>query len=267
MSDFDDFTMAYQDSADGLTLLMIHGFPLNSSMWELQMEDLATMARLIAPDLRGHGFSDPAAGPYSMEMLAKDCAGLLDRLAIETPVIVCGHSMGGYVAFEFCRRYPERVAGLILVGTRPGADSAEGKAGREKTAESVRTEGPQVVVKTMLPKLFAPATYESDQEVVEFVEDMMTHTSANGMIGALLAMRDRPDSTPDLADLDIPVLIIHGADDKLIPPSEAHAMHEAFPDSQLVIIPGAGHLPNLERPDEFNDAVVDFLESLADEEE
>ena len=117
-----DFQMAYEDSCDRVPVLLIHGYPLSNMLWDLQMGDLSDIARLIAPDLRGHGMTDPTEPPYSMEMYADDCAALLDQLGITIPIVVGGLSMGGYVAFEFCRKYPERVAGLILAATRPGAD-------------------------------------------------------------------------------------------------------------------------------------------------
>lgn len=263
----EDFGMAYLDSCDRLSLLLIHGFPLSSAMWELQIEDLGDMVRVVAPDLRGHGRSGAAPPPYDMTMLADDCADLLDYLAIPGPVIVGGLSMGGYIAFEFYRRYPDRVAGLILAATRAGADTPEGKAGRDKMAETTRTDGVEAVVATMLPKLFAPDTYDEQSDVVEFAQEIMETTSVEGAVGALMAMKGRPDSTPTLATIDVPTLIIHGADDQLIPLAEAQAMHKAIADSQLVVISHAGHLPNLEQPDEFSDAVADFLQQFLQDED
>lgn len=265
--DDNDFMMAFQDSCDKPTLLLIHGFPLNSNLWGAQIDDLANFARIIAPDLRGHGQSGEIAGPYSVELLADDCADLLGHLNVSTPFVVCGLSMGGYIAFEFYRRFPEYVAGLILASTKAGADSAEGKTNRDKMAEMARKQGVTAVADAMLPKMMSPQTAKDDKELVEFVRDMMESTSVEGVVGALAAMRDRPDSTAMLADIDVPVLIIHGADDQLIPVSEAEAMARAIPDARLVIIPDAGHLPCLEQPDAFNDAVIDFLDSLGLDEE
>lgn len=258
----DDFTMAFQDSCDRTTLLLIHGFPLNSTLWELQIEDLTDVARIIAPDLRGHGQSGATPSPYTMEMLADDCAGLLEYLGIFRPVVVVGLSMGGYVAFEFYRRFPDMVAGLILTATRAAADTAEGKRSREQTAASIKENGIESLVANMLPKLMSPTTYESNPELVEFVEEMMAVTSAEGAVGALMAMKERPDSIPTLAEIDVPTLIIHGADDQIVPLAEAEAMHDAIAESELFIIPEAGHLPNLEQPDLFNDAVLDFIEEI-----
>ncbi|MCA9968609.1 MAG: alpha/beta fold hydrolase [Anaerolineales bacterium] len=260
-----EFTMAYLDSCDRPTLLLIHGFPFSSAMWELQIEDLGDLVRVVAPDLRGFGRSSAPPPPYTVGTYADDCADLLDYLAIPGPVVVGGLSMGGYVALEFYRRYPERVAGLILAATRAGADSESAQAGRDATAEAVQEKGVDVLVDGMLPKLLAPETAETQPDVVDFVRELIEGASVNGAVGALMAMKTRPDSTGMLADIGVPTLIIHGADDALIPLAEAQAMYEAIPDAELVVVPDAGHLPNLEQPDVFSDAVADFLEMLIGE--
>jgi len=259
------FCMSYEDSSDRVPVLLIHGYPLSNMLWDMQMVDLVDIARLIAPDLRGHGMTDPTEPPYSMGLFAEDCADLLEQLGIEGPVVIGGLSMGGYIAFEFCRRYPERVAGLILAATRAGADSPEAKEARDQATGVAIAEGTAAIVEGMLPKLLAPDNYETQPELVEYVRDMMLETSEDGVVGALTAMRDRPDSTPDLPALDIPVLILHGAEDQLIPLAEAEAMQAALPKAKLVVVPGAGHLPNLEQPEIFNDAVREFLEIFYEE--
>lgn len=256
----DDFTMSYMDSCDKIPVLLIHGFPLDSSMWELQFQDIGDMARLIAPDLRGHGMSETTA-QYDMSQLAADCAGLIDSMGIQRPIVVCGLSMGGYVALEFYRRYPERVAGLILAATRAGADSEEGKKGRDEMITAV-SNNPQAIANAMLPKFFTPQTLAEDEELVGYVNDIMLNNPVEGMIGALTAMKERADSTDLLAEITVPTLIIHGEDDNLIPLSEAEAMLNAIPDAELAIISDAGHLPNLEQPEPFNDAIIEFLEML-----
>ena len=263
----DDFLLAYQDSCAGLTLLLLHGFPLNSNLWEPQMDDLRDVARVLAPDLRGHGLSDAGDEPYSMQLMAEDCLGLLEAVGVQEPVVLCGHSMGGYVAFEFYRQYPEWVGALILVSTRAGADSPEGRAGRDRMAERAKEEGVAIVADDMLGKILAPQNFEADEELANYVREMMESTSLNGMVGALAAMKERPDSRPLLAEIDVPVLIVCGEDDQLIPVSDAEEMRDALPNAELAIIPGAGHLPNLEQPLEFNELVWDFLESLREEEE
>lgn len=258
----ENFLMSYEDSSDRIPVLWIHGFPLNNLLWDLQVEGLADMARLITPDLRGHGTTQPTDPPYSMEIFSGDCVRLLDHLGLEGPVVVAGLSMGGYVALDFYRRYPERVAGLILAATKAGADSEEGRAGRDKAASQTIAEGVGVIADGMLPKLLAPANFKAQPDLVEFLRDMMLATSEEGVIGALAAMRDRPDSMSGLGKIDVPTLIIHGQEDQLIPSTEAQAMQQAIPGAQLVLVPAAGHLPNLEQPEVFNDAVREFLEQF-----
>ena len=259
-----EFLMSFEDSCDRIPLLWIHGFPLNNLLWDLQIDDLAPLARMITPDLRGHGATGASEPPYSMQMFSEDCCNLLDHLGITSPIVVGGLSMGGYIALDFQRRYPERTAGLILAATRAGADSEEGKAGRDQAAQLCRDEGVGAIAESMLPRMLAPGTYQDNRELVEFVRDIMLATSEEGVIGALAAMRDRPDSTPWLENIEVPVLVLHGDQDQLIPLKEAENTQVAIPDARLVIVPGAGHLPNLEKPAYFNEAVSDFLEQFYD---
>jgi len=254
--------LAYDDTADRVPVLWIHGYPLSGLLWGIQTADLADVARQITPDLRGCGRTPPTPPPYSMELYADDCMRLLDHLDIPGPVIIGGLSMGGYVALEICRRHPERVAGLILAATRAGADSDEARAARDQAAETARREGVASVVEGMVPKLFAPRNLVAQAELVDFVRAMMLETSLDGLVGALAAMRDRPDSTGDLPGFDVPALVLHGAEDQLIAAAEAEATADALPDAELVVIPEAGHLPNLEQPDAFNDAVRAYLDGF-----
>jgi pimeloyl-ACP methyl ester carboxylesterase len=258
-----NFEMAYEVRGQGLPLLLVHGFPLNKELWEPQLTALQDVARLIAPDLRGHGASEPVPGEYSMDLLAGDCHALLENLGIEEPAVVCGLSMGGYIALAYYRRYPERLAGLILAATRAGPDSPEAKANRDKMAARAEEKGAGAIAEDMLPKMLSPETYTGNPELVARVRQIMAGTSVPGIRGALLGMKARPDATPLLAGIDVPTLVLHGEDDQLIPVEEAQAMHAAIPDSRLEVLPGAGHLLNLERPDAFNRAVRRFLGSLS----
>lgn len=257
-----DFAMSYAEQGTGRPLLLIHGFPLSKAIWEPQFSGLPDTARLLAPDLRGHGESEAIPGPYPMDMLAEDCLTLLDSLGVKQPAVVCGLSMGGYVALSLARNHPNRLAGLILAATRAGADSAEGKTNREKLAARVRENGIQPVIEAMLPKMLSPRTYDTNPALVEQVRGIMEETSPEGAVAALLGMRDRPDSTPLLGRLDLPALIVHGADDQIIPVAEAEAMHAAIKGSRLEILPNAGHLLNMEQAGLFNQAVQEFLESI-----
>jgi len=257
------FLMAYEDSADRVPVLWLHGFPLNNTMWDLQVADLADVARSITPDLRGHGQTEPTAPlPYSMAMMADDCVRLLGYLEYDGPVVLAGLSMGGYVALEICRRAPERVMGLILAATKATPDPDAAKAARDESARVAAAEGVGPIVEGLLPKLLAPHAYEQEPELVEYLREMMLSTTPEGIVGAQGAMRDRPDSMPDLPGLNVPALIIHGEDDQLIPTAEAEAMAAALPAAELVLIPGAGHMVNLEQPEVFDEAVRGFLESF-----
>lgn len=256
------FTMAYDDRGRGLPLLFIHGYPLNRTLWEPQIDDLSYTTRVLTVDLRGHGESDPMPGPYPMDLLADDCISLLDALGITTPIVICGLSMGGYVTFAFYRRYAAHVAGLILTATRAGADSSESKANRDKSAVLAQEKGADVIAEAMLPRLLSPKTLTARPDLVDRVRKIMRGISVDGIVGDLTGMRDRMDSTPLLTQINIPTLIIYGADDQIIPLSEVEFMHQAIINSELKIIPDAGHLPNLEQPELFNQVVKEFTKFI-----
>jgi 3-oxoadipate enol-lactonase len=257
-----DYNLVFEDRGRGLTLLLIHGYPLNRDLWKPQLEGLSSRARVLAPDLRGHGDSQALPGIYTMDLLAGDCAALLDSLKISRPVVVCGLSMGGYVSFALFRKYPERVAGLILAATRAGADSPDGKAKRDQTANLAREKGLKPVVESMLPKMLSPKTYKNQPELVQRAKEIMLKTSLEGVIGDLMGMKERPDSTPMLDKIDKPVLILHGEDDQIIPIDEIERMQAGIAHAQLRVLPEAGHLLNLEQPVLFNAAVSEFLDKL-----
>jgi len=254
--------LAFEDRGTGLPLLFIHGYPLSRRIWDPQLEGLADVARLIALDLRGHGDSDAVPGHYSMDLLADDCKDLLEALGLTSPVVLCGLSMGGYVTFAFYRKYPEMVAALILAATRSGEDSPEGKANRDKAADLARKGGPSAIAESMLPKMLSPKSYEEKPELVHRVWEIMEGTSPEGILGDLMGMKSRPDSTPGLKKIEKLTLILHGSDDQLIPPSEAMAMSGAIPGARLTLLPDAGHLLNMEQPQLFNGAVREFIREL-----
>lgn len=264
----DHLNVAYDQAGRGMPLLLIHGYPLNRTVWESQYTDLRDIAHLIIPDLRGYGESDAELWSenelplYTMEQLADDCIGLLDRLNITEPVVVGGLSMGGYVAFAFYRKYPARVAGLILAATRAGEDTPEGKANRDRAVELAKQSGSSAIAESMLPKMLSPKTFSSNLELVSRVLEMMQSASLSGIIGALRGMKTRQDSTPLLQQIDIPVLILHGADDQIIPLSESQAMAASIPNARLEIIPEAGHLIPLEQPELTNASIRKFLSIL-----
>jgi pimeloyl-ACP methyl ester carboxylesterase len=259
----DNGYIVYQIIGNGIPLLFIHGYPLSRKIWDPQLEDLSTFAKIITLDLRGHGDSFPFAGPYHMDVLASDCIKALNVAGINEPVVICGLSMGGYVSLALYRNHPELFRGIILTSTRAAADSIEGKANRDASIRNLMELGVDHIVDNMLPKLVSPYTFSHQPDLVNNLRQIMIHTSPEGIIGALSGMRDRPDSTELLNQLSCPVLIVHGIDDQLIPIAEAEHMHAVMADSKLVRIPDAGHLPNMEQPELFNRALSDFLRSLS----
>lgn len=258
--DVGDVTLAVDSRGDGPALLLVHGFPLDHGLWAHQVAALARWRR-IAPDLRGAGVSDAPDGGYSMTAYADDLARLLDRLHIERAV-VAGLSMGGYIAFEMLRRHGARVMGLILVDTRAEADSVEARKGREDMIEIARTQGAAAVAERMVPRLLGRSTQQTQPHVVEQVKTMVGRTPVPGIVGALSAMRDRPDSTPLLPTIDVPTLVVVGAEDETTPPPAARAMASAIPSAAMTIIPGAGHLSPLEAPTAVTRVMAEFLEAL-----
>ena len=260
----DRVQISYKDSGGtGRPVLLIHGFPFSSAQWDPQFAALGAHYRLLAPDLMGFGASDVLEDrtAYSMDAYAEQCSAVLEHLGIGRAV-VCGLSMGGYVSFALWRKSPELFAGLVLANTRAVPDSPEGARNRTAQQERVLAEGIEGVAADMLAgPLLAEGT--RNPGVVARVRAIMNHTAA-GYVGALEAMKNRPDSTADLAGIVVPALVIAGELDNLVPPDESRAMRDAIPDARLVHVAGAGHVSNLENPREFNTALEDFLSALGD---
>jgi 3-oxoadipate enol-lactonase len=253
-------TLSYTDEGQGSPLVFIHGFPLSRDTWAKQVDAFRSTHRVIAPDLRGLGQSEAQPGTNTMDRFADDVHALLRQL--ETgPVVLAGHSMGGYVALAFARRHPEMLRGLVLVATKAGADTAEGAAGRRATAEKVKLEGIDGVVNGMAPKMLAASN--QDQAMAARVRGFMEPSKPEGVIAALLGMAERPDSTPGLGQIRIPTLVITGADDTIIPPAESDTLAKGIPGAKLSVIPNAGHLVAFERPKEFNAALEEWLHRAA----
>lgn len=253
--------IAYTDQGKGIPIVFVHGYPLSKAMWELQAAALSSSYRVITIDLRGHGESDAPLWHYTVEMFADDIQGLLDHLSIGQAVLA-GFSMGGYVVFAFYRKYRDQVKGLILADTRPQPDTPEGRQGRFKTAQDAQKDGAGAIAEAMIPKLLSPASVQSRFDLVEAVRQIITQTPVTGIAGDLMAMAERPDSVPLLSEIACPTLILVGEQDGLTPPADAKLMAGKIKKARLEIIPGAGHLSNLENPEAFNSAVRKFLESL-----
>jgi pimeloyl-ACP methyl ester carboxylesterase len=254
--------VAYDEEGRGEAFVLLHGFPFDRSMWREQVEVLSADFRVIAPDLRGLG-ETPLGGVAAATMgeMAEDVAALLDALNVERAVLG-GLSMGGYVAFEFVRRFPGRVRALVLADTRPQADDDAGRRTREENARKVLREGMRPLVDSMLPKLLSASTREREAGVVERVSAMMLAVRPEGAAAALRGMAERRDQTELLSLIDVPTLVVVGAEDAITPPSDAEAMAAKIEGARLVRVEGAAHLSNVERPEEFNRALADFVGGL-----
>lgn len=253
---------AYIDVGTGPVVMLLHGFPFDKSMWSDQFEALTTAGfRAVAPDLRGLGETELSGEISTMDDMARDAVALLDHLHIED-AIVCGLSMGGYVAFDFVHQFPSRVRALVLAGTRAPADNEQEKAGREQQVQTMLRAGMVPISIASLPKLLAERTRGDKPDVVKRARTMITRSDPKGAAAAQRGMAQRRDYTGDLAHLKSRTLIIVGREDPIRPVADAEFMHERIPNSQLEIIEDAAHMTNMEQPEVFNDALIRFLNEL-----
>jgi pimeloyl-ACP methyl ester carboxylesterase len=249
----------YRDSGTSKdVVLLLHAFPLHSGMWSRQLAALEKRHRVVAPDYRGLGKSDVPPEASTMELLAQDIRALLQHLRIERAA-VAGLSMGGYLAFELYRQAPSLFRGLALCDTRAGADTEEGKANREKFARTAIEKGLSWVADEMIPKLLRP---DPDPAAVKEVRSLVLGGTPAGVAAAQRGMARRPDSTETLGKISCPTLVIVGAQDQLTPPAESEKMAKAVKGAKLVKVPNAGHLSNIENPEAFNKAFVEFCDGL-----
>ena len=244
--------LAYARRGKGTPLVLVHGFPLDSTSWNEVAPLLEDRFDIILPDLRGFGQSTTVETPYTMSDMADDLAGLLDHLGLEKVTFV-GHSMGGYVALAFAKKYPQRVSGLGLVASQAAADTPDGKAGRYKTAAEVAQKGVGIVADGMTAKLSA------DTRIQAFVRPLMERQPPSALIGALKAMAEREDLLSHLSSVSFPVVLIHGDADALIPIDRARGIKSALPSAHLVELQGAGHMPMMELPTETADGLKLFI--------
>jgi 3-oxoadipate enol-lactonase len=259
--DLGNVSLNVVDRGGGSPVLLVHGFPLDHSMWQGQITMLSKEHRVIAPDLRGFGSSGVTEGTVTMEQFADDLNDLLDALKISEPVAFCGLSMGGYIGWQFFRRHRQRVSTLILCDTKAAADTSEAAENRHKLADRVLQEGAGVVADAMLPKLFAKATHERQPQMVAATQQVMLRTDPQGIAAALRGMAARPDSTGLLGDVDVPTLVIVGQEDAISPPDEMRSMAAAIPQAQFIDVPSAGHMAPLENAAAVSGAIERFLAS------
>jgi pimeloyl-ACP methyl ester carboxylesterase len=244
-------------------VVLLHAFPLHSDMWGAQVACLAAGRRVIVPDLKGFGQSSAPedVSGYSMARYVEELAGFLRALGLER-VVLGGLSMGGYVAFSFLPRHLAMVEALVLADTRAGRDTPEVLQRRTDQQELVRGGDVAGLVETLLAGLLAPATLDGRPQLVEQVRRIMSANPPAGFIGGLEAMKGRPDSLPGLGSIKVPTLVLVGEHDGPSPPDVVRVWQQRIPGSQLVVIPDAGHLSNMENPGAFNAAVTDFLDRL-----
>jgi len=260
--------LAVHSSGSGLPLLLLHGFPLDHGMWVGQAP-LAEQLRLIVPDQRGFGGSagQEPEGPASIAQLADDAVALLDALHVGRPAVICGLSMGGYVAQHIAARHPERVAALVLVDTKLEADTPDARAVRLDLAAKVGRLGQRIVGEAMIPRLLArefPAAAKAERMAIEelLLRTILAQPVAT-IQAALHALADRPDMTEAMRTVTAPTLLVVGADDQITPPACLEAAEAIMPRARLLIVPEAGHMAPLEQPAVFNAALVEFLREAA----
>jgi 3-oxoadipate enol-lactonase len=248
----------YEVEGTGPAVLFLHAFPLTLRMWDAQARALEATHQVVRFDARGFGGTPPGDGLLTMERIADDAVALLDHLGL-SKAIVCGLSMGGYATFALMRRHPERVKALVLADTRTAPDSPEAKRTRSAQADTVRREGPPGIADAFLQKAVGDATRAERPELVGRVKEMILAASSRGIVDALAGLAARADSGPTLREIQVPTLVVCGAEDALTPVADSEAIQRGIPGSRLEIIPKAGHLSALEDPAAFNAALARFL--------
>ncbi|WP_435017026.1 alpha/beta fold hydrolase [Tundrisphaera sp. TA3] len=255
--------LSFDDDGPGPVVVLLHGFPLDRSMWSHQQASVGSIYRVIAPDLRGHGTSAAPDGVYSVDEMADDVIELLDALQLHEPLTLGGLSMGGYVALSIAERYPDRIRALMLMNTRASADSEETARLREEMATEVdRTGDIEPVIAKMLPRLFSLSSFQEHPETVARLHGRMSRMTARAVAGTLRGLATRPDRMALLPNIKVPTLVIAGAEDQIVPAEETDRMAGALPNARLVTIAGAGHLAPIEKHEAVDAAILDFLQAL-----
>jgi pimeloyl-ACP methyl ester carboxylesterase len=261
-----DRTVRYHETGSGRTCILLHAFPLSADQWLPQLSRVPPGWRVVAPDVRGfrgmgEAYQDVGLDSATMATHAADVLQLMNHLDVDRAV-VGGLSMGGYITLAVARAAIGRLDGIVLADTKAGADSEEGQAARDAMIAKVTAEGVGAIADQMLPKLLGATTQQEQPDLTDAVRALILRNSPEAVASAVRAMKMRPDSTPDLAGITCPALVICGTEDVLTPPTESAAMAESLPSAQAVFIPKAGHLSNLEAPLAFNDALNAFLSKL-----
>jgi 3-oxoadipate enol-lactonase len=255
-----DIAVSYIEhgSAQGLPIVFIHGFPFSHKMWEPQMRELPNDIYTIAYDVRGHGSSDVGDGQFTIELFVDDLIVLLDHFGIERAVL-CGLSMGGYIALRAIERHPNRINGLILCDTKSESDSNETKIKRTTSIQTIKETGILAFAEDFVKAIFYEKTFATNPNVIETIRQIICDNSPLGICGTLLALASRTDTTQVLSSINIPTCILVGEHDKLTPIPVAQEMHKAIAGSEIHILSNAGHMSNLENTKDFNEHLFAFL--------
>ena len=253
--------IAFSEYGEGEPIVLLQAFPLNGKMWKPQAKALSESYHVIMPDFPGFGRSPYPPAQPDMRFYAERILELLDKLELER-VVLGGLSMGGYIAFACLRLFPERISGLLLANTRAEPDSEEVRESRKDMAQRVSKEGVGVLIELQMERLLSPTTLQNEPLIVEQVKSMILESSPDGVVGALGAMRDRPDSTSLLSQVQVPTLVIGGEEDGISSPEVMGEMANSIPNSEHHTLSGAAHLSNLEAPGDFNAALKEFLKNL-----
>jgi 3-oxoadipate enol-lactonase len=251
--------LTFTEGGFGPPLVLLHAFPLTRKMWDGEIETWSKTHRVIAADWRGLGESPLATHQLSMESCADDLHQLLEHLGIKQKVILLGLSMGGYVAFEFVRKYPESLEGLVLAATQPIADSEMAQKGRYETAEFVQKKGAAALADRLIPRLLGRTTLQKEPATVQRVRGLIESNSPAGIAAACYGLASRRDSSAVLSQIRLPTLVVAGEEDVLIERIQAETMHQRITSSRMAVISESGHLVNLEQPVQFHQVVTDFL--------
>jgi len=254
-----DAQLVYEVSGIGPDVVLLHPFPLHHGFWDGVLDQLTTQYRVVRPDLRAHGDSDPGDGPVTMQKLADDLDRLCRELGIVRAIFV-GVSIGGYTLFEFWRRHRERVSALVLANTRAGAETPEGRSGRLEIADRVLREGTLRFTNDLVQKLCSPATLANHPDIVDAARAMAGKMSAGDVAEVQRGMADRADSIPTLSAITVPTLVIAGEDDS-VPLSEMQLIHQGIAGSQFRVIAKAGHYAAMEQPAEFGRLLRTFFDA------
>jgi 3-oxoadipate enol-lactonase len=255
-------SMAYEDAGQGMPVILLHGFPLDHRMWRNQVEALQSDFRVITPDFRGMGGSDVPKDIIALDQYADDVLALMDQLQVEQAVLG-GFSMGGYVAFSLLRKAPKRFSAVVLADTRPEADTQEARKNRMTMAASLFEKGAVAARDAMMPKLLSEDAQQAQPDLVNELGSTISSMEPEGLVHACLAMAFRKDSVLLLPSISVPTLVIVGEKDAITPPDVMKQMADRIPNSRMIRIPGAAHLTPMEKPEEFNTALLEFLKDLA----